>query len=47
MASAMESAVDESGKHLYQPEHIYQWLERIRIMGLEQSFKLTVRNIGV
>ncbi len=39
MALALEKATDEYGNKLYKPAMIYDWLERIRQMGLEQSFK--------
>jgi adenosine deaminase len=39
MALALEKAKDEDGQLLYNPAMIYDWLERIRQMGLEMSFK--------
>lgn len=39
MAIAMEKARDEQGNKKYSPSMIYQWLDNIRKMGLEQSFK--------
>ena len=38
MALALEKAVDEKGCKLYSPAMVYEWLDRIREMGLEQSF---------
>lgn len=38
MALSMEKAVDKDGKHMYNRTMIYQWLDRIREMGIEQSF---------
>lgn len=38
MALALEKEVDEYGNRVYQPEMIRQWLENIRVKGLEQSF---------
>jgi adenosine deaminase len=39
MAKALEKAKDNDGKPLYNISMIYDWLERIRQMGLEMSFK--------
>lgn len=39
MALALEKEKDEDGKYLYDSAKIYDWLDRIRQMGLEQSFK--------
>lgn len=39
MAIALEKAKDEFGNKKYKPSMIYDWLDRIRRMGLEQSFK--------
>lgn len=38
MAIALEKEKDENGKQKYNPTMIYQWLDNIRKMGLEQSF---------
>lgn len=38
LALAMEKAKDENNRLLYNQEMIYDWLERIRLMGLQQSF---------
>ncbi len=38
MARALELASDRDGKPLYNRADIYDWLEKIRIMGNEQSF---------
>jgi hypothetical protein len=38
MALALEKEKDENGKPLYNQAMIYDWLDRIRRMGLEQSF---------
>lgn len=46
VACAMESVKDANGKSVYPPERVYRWIDNIRTMGLEQSFKLTDRNIG-
>lgn len=39
MALALEKMKDENGKPVYNPAMIYDWLDRIRRMGLEMSFK--------
>ena len=39
MALALEKMKDENGKPLYHSAMIYDWLDRIRRMGLEMSFK--------
>ena len=41
MAIALEKAKDENGTLKYKPSMIYQWLDNIRKMGNEQSFKST------
>ena len=38
MARALEEKKDDRGKPLYQKTMIYEWLDKIRKMGLEQSF---------
>ncbi len=38
MELALEKEKDESGNPKYQPMMIYEWLDKIRQMGLEQSF---------
>lgn len=38
MARALEDVKDEYGKYVYNKSDIYEWLDRIRIMGNEQSF---------
>lgn len=38
LACAMESLTDEQGKPLYNKYDIYDWLDKIRNMGNEQSF---------
>lgn len=39
MACALETLKNEKGKRVYSPVNIYNWLDDIRRMGLEQSFK--------
>lgn len=39
MACALENAKGSDGKHLYDPEHVYRWLDQVRQMGMEQSFR--------
>ena len=38
MALALEKAVDKEGKRVYNRTMVYHWLDRIREMGIEQSF---------
>jgi hypothetical protein len=38
LAVALEKEVDENGKPLYKSAMIYDWLDRIREMGIQQSF---------
>ncbi|MGB6128158.1 MAG: hypothetical protein WBG30_05355 [Psychrilyobacter sp.] len=38
MALALEKEKDEDGNTKYQPMMVYDWLDKIRQMGLEQSF---------
>lgn len=39
MANALENCVDTDGNYRYKPADVYGWLDNIRRMGLEQSFK--------
>jgi len=39
LAIALEKEKDENGKPIYNQAMIYDWLDRIREMGLEMSFK--------
>lgn len=41
MALALEKECDEDGNKRYKPEMIYNWLDNIRVKGLEQSFVKT------
>ena len=38
MARALESVRDEAGEPVYCRDDICEWLDRIRVMGNEQSF---------
>lgn len=38
LASALEKMLDENGNPVYSKTMIYDWLDKIREMGLEQSF---------
>ena len=38
MASALEAVTDDSGRKIYRPADIYEWLNNIRIMGNDQNF---------
>lgn len=40
MGIALEKAKDKDGNHLYNQSMIYDWLDRVRGMGLEQSFRI-------
>lgn len=39
MALALEKCKDANGEYIYNQTMIYEWLDKIRQMGLEQSFK--------
>ena len=39
MVLALEKAKDEEGNKLYDIEDIYEWLNYVREMGIEQSFE--------
>lgn len=39
MVLALEKAKDEDGNKLYDIENIYEWLNYVREMGIEQSFE--------
>ncbi|GFP77437.1 hypothetical protein [Clostridium fungisolvens] len=41
MGIALEKVKDKDGNSLYNQSMIYDWLDRVRQMGLEQSFKIT------
>ena len=41
MACALEGARDSEGHYLYAPEQVYRWLDLVRQMGVEQSFRYT------
>ena len=41
MGIALEKAKDKDGNPLYNQSMIYDWLDRVRQMGLEQSFRIT------
>ena len=38
MACALEKVKDKQGNYTYNRQMIYQWLDNIRKMGLQQSF---------
>ncbi|MBW9151451.1 hypothetical protein [Clostridium estertheticum] len=40
MGIALEKAKDKDGNSLYNQSMIYDWLDRVRQMGLEQSFRI-------
>lgn len=39
LAISLEKAKDDEGNRLYTPEAIYSWLDYVRKLGLQQSFK--------
>ncbi len=45
MALALQKSKDSEGKPVYNQEMIYDWLDRVRNMGIQQSFRLTVKNL--
>ena len=45
MARALEKQKDENGNLIYSKTMIYNWLDTIRKMGLEQSFLVSQRNV--
>lgn len=47
MALALERVEDENGYKTYNQAMIYDWLDRIRQMGLEQRVALTCPRIHV
>ena len=46
MACALESCTDAEGRKLYSPAQVYRWLDNVRKMGLQQSFKLIENSTG-
>ena len=44
LAHALESVCDEDGNALYCKADIYEWLDRIRIMGNEQNFAYALKD---
>ncbi|MBU3071937.1 hypothetical protein [Clostridium estertheticum] len=44
MGIALEKAKDKDGNPLYNQSMIYDWLDRVRQMGIEQSFRITNNN---
>lgn len=38
MAASVENLVDENGEKRYSPQEVYEWLDRIRVMGNQQVF---------
>jgi hypothetical protein len=37
---------DESGRMLYSPQEVYDWVEKIRVMGNQQVFRKMPDNKG-
>ena len=46
MVCALQQEKDEQGQSRFPAEEIYRWIDHIRHMGLEQSFKLSERIKG-
>ena len=40
MEIALEKVKDDNGNCVYNRANIYDWLDRVRQMGLEQSFRI-------
>ena len=38
IALSMEKKLDENGEKIYKSMMVYDWIDRMRAMGLEQSF---------
>ncbi|CEN75145.1 adenosine/AMP deaminase [[Clostridium] sordellii] len=47
LAIGLEKAKDENGNKLYNTEMIYDWLDNIREMGIQQSFGYNVRQSNI
>lgn len=47
LAIGLEKAKDENGNKLYNTEMIYDWLDKIREMGIQQSFGYNVRKHNI
>lgn len=45
MALALQKCKDSEGKPIYNQEMIYDWLDRVRNMGIQQSFRLNAKNL--
>ena len=39
MACALETDTDAEGRYRYKPEQALRWIDYVRCMGLEQSFR--------
>ncbi|EHQ89493.1 adenosine deaminase [Desulfosporosinus youngiae] len=46
MACALENARDDRGQLVFKSSQVYQWLNQVRIMGMEQSFRQQQINLG-
>ena len=46
MSCALETSTDTEGRRLYSPAQVYRWLDNVRKMGLQQSFKLIDDSTG-
>lgn len=45
IALALERQMDENGNHIYSKTMIYNWLDKIRRMGLDQSFLISQTSV--
>ena len=44
MALALKKKKDKKNNKIYDIEDIYEWIDYVRKMGIEQSFKSDIRN---
>lgn len=44
MALALKKKKDKNNNKIYDIEDIYEWIDYVRKMGIEQSFKSDIRN---
>lgn len=43
LASALENITDADGKYVYMKSMVYEWIDDVRRMGNDQSFKKTIK----
>lgn len=44
MTLALKKKKDKNNNKIYDIEDIYEWIDYVRKMGIEQSFKSDIRN---